>query len=243
MKQIGTVIVFFILLFAFAKWGPAIPFSVLTQSKGEPMIVTGEGRATAVPDVAKISVGIEYSGNSLVNTQDLVNKKSQALVAELKNLGIEDKDIKTISYNIYPNQDYQKNPPVITGYQISINYEITIRKMEIINEVLTRVTNAGANIVGGINFDLSDEAKEKALTTARAKAIQKAKQNAESLAKSAGITLGRVINVNEYSGIAPKPLLTNEQLPVTGGGSPSNPNIQPGETEINLTVTLSYEVR
>lgn len=240
--KVVAILAFFILLFAFAKWGPSIPFSVLSQSKGEPMVVIGEGKSTAVPDIVKVDAGIQDSGSSLTQVQDSVNKKSQTLVAALKKLGIAEKDIKTTSYNIYPQSDFQANPPVISGYQVSISYEVTVRKIDQINNVLTTVTGAGANLVGGVNFDLSDDARAKAMDTARQDAVSQAKQNAESLARSSGITLGKIINVSEnQNNIRPVPLMAS------GGGAAekavTQPNVQPGTTEIDITVSLSYEVR
>lgn len=240
---VGAVIVFFILLFVFAKWGPAINFSTTTQNKGEPMVVTGEGKATAIPDIAKVDAGIQSSGQSLTQVQNDVNTKSQSLVSALKNLGIADKDIKTTSYNIFPQQNYQANPPTITGYQVSINYEVTIRKIDQINNVLTTVTGAGANLVGGVSFDLSDSAKQKALDLARSDAVSQAKTNAESLVKASGVTLGKIINVSENRNNFPQPILMNEKATGLGGGPIAVPNIQPGTTEIDITVSLSYEVR
>lgn len=240
---IVTIAIFFAFLFIYSKWGPAIPFSVLSQARGEPMVVTGEGKATAVPDIAKVSAGIQDSGQNLAQVQDSVNKKSQALVSALKKLGIEDKDIRTTSYNIFPQSDFNANPPVINGYQVSINYEITVRKVDSINNVLTTVTGAGANLVGGVNFDLSDEAEAKALDTARQDAVVKAKQSAESLAKASGVTLGKIINISEGQNNVPRPLTATA---VGLGGaekSVAQPNVQPGTTEIDLTVSLSYEIR
>jgi len=238
----GAVVLFFIFLFIFSKWGPAINFATTTQSRGEPMVVTGEGKATAVPDIAKVEAGIQDSGLTLLQVQDSVNKKSQSLVAALKKLGIEEKDIKTNSYNIYPQQDYQSNPPSVTGYQVSINYEITVRKIDNVNSVLTTVTTSGANLVGGVSFNLSDDARKKAMDAARQDAVKIAKENAESLAKASGISLGKIINVTENQNSFPRPM----SLTATGGGpdkSIAQPNIQPGETEIDLTISLSYEVR
>src|SRR4030042_4662526 len=143
-----VIFIFFLLLFVFSKWGPAIPFSVLSQSRGEPMVVTGEGKATAIPDIAKVSAGIQDSGTSLTQVQDSVNKKSQSLVSALKKLGIDDKDIKTTYYNIFPESDYESNPPKITGYRVSIDYEVTIKNIDKVNEALVTVTGAGANLVG-----------------------------------------------------------------------------------------------
>jgi hypothetical protein len=244
MQTAKNILIFFVLLFIFSKWGPSIPFSVLSQSKGEPMVVTGEGKSTAIPDIAKVSAGIQDSGTTLVQVQNSANKKSQSLVAALKKSGIEEKDIKTTSYNISPESDYQANPPRITGYQVSINYEVTVRNIEKINDVLTTVTGGGANLVGGVSFDLSDDAKLKAMDAARQDAVKEAKENAKSLAKASGISLGRIINVSESFGSAPRPLyMTADKAVGLGGGVPETPNIQPGTTEINITISLSYELR
>lgn len=171
------------------------------------------------------------------------NKKSQLLVSALKKLGIEEKDIKTTGYNINPQSDYQSNPPKITGYQVSISYEITIRNIDKANEALVTVTNAGANLVGGVSFDLSDAAKAKAMDAARKDAVGEAKQSAESLAKASGVTLGKIINISESQngGIRPVALTASD---LSGPEKTlTQPNIQPGTTEIDLTVSLSYEVK
>lgn len=241
---VGAVVVFFVLLFVFAKWGPSVPFSVLSQSKGEPMIVSGEGKSTAIPDIAKVFAGIEDSGLTLLEVQNNVNKKSQSLVSSLKTMGVNEKDIKTTSYNIYPQSDYNVNPPSITGYRVSIDYEITVKDIDKINEILTTVTQKGANLVGGVSFDLSDEARAKALDEARKDAVATARKNAESLANASDVTLGKIINVSESQGSSIRPMYAMDSKVGLGGGAPvAQPEVQPGTTEINLTVSLSYEVR
>ena len=97
MKKIGGVFLFFILLFAYSKWGPSLPISVLTQTKGEPLMVTETGKVAVTPDVAKITVGVEGQGQSLKLVQSDINVKSKKIVDELKKLGIEEKNIKAIN--------------------------------------------------------------------------------------------------------------------------------------------------
>lgn len=198
-----------------------------------------------IPDIAKISAGIQVTGQTLKQVQGDANQKSQSLVAALKKMGVEDKDIRTISYNVNPQSDYQINPPKITGYQVSISYEVTVRNLDKINDILTIVTAGGANLVGGVSFDLSDGVKAKAMDAARKDAVDKAKQNAESLAKNSGVTLGKIINVSESLGVNPRPmfLTADKAIGLGGGPAPVTPDVQPGTTEINLTVSLSYEVR
>jgi uncharacterized protein YggE len=242
-KRVLPVIVFFILLFIFAKWGPAINLSTTTQTKGEPFIVSGEGKVSVAPDIAKVTLGIENSGPSLKTVQDAVNTKSKALTDAIKKLGIGESDIKTTSYNVYPQYDWSAPTQKITGYQVSTDYEITIKDFNKVNDVIAAGTAAGANVVGNVSFDLNDATKTEKMNEARTLAVKDAKAKAEGLAKAAGISLGKIINVSENQNGNIRPMA----LPVSGGGgtdkSTTQPNIQPGTTEIDITISLSYEVR
>jgi hypothetical protein len=245
VEFVGSIIVFFVLLFVYSKWGPAIPFSTTTQYRGEPMIVSAEGKTFVTPDTATFSFGIEENGQSLKQVQDRVNKKSQSLVAEVKKFGVDEKDIKTTHYNIYPEREYQTGTNRITGYNVSIGYIVKIRDFDKINELLTLITNSGANNVSGINFEVSDDLMDQKLNEARKIASDKAKDKAHGLAKASGITLGKIINVSENNngGIRPYPM--ERSLPVTNGEDEqvTQPEIVPGESEISITISLSYEVR
>jgi uncharacterized protein YggE len=243
--KIISVIVFFILLFIFAKWGPAINLSTITQTKGDPFVVTGEGKVSVTPDIAKVTLGIQDSGLSLKTVQNSVNTKSKALTDAIKKLGIAESDIKTTSYNIYPQYDYTTPIQKITGYQVSTDYEITIKDFDKVNDVITSGTAAGANIVGSVSFDLNDATKTEKMNEARTLAVKDAKTKAEGLAKAAGISLGKIINVSENQNQSIRPMaLTDKSAVGLGGGTPAiAPDIQPGTTEIDITVSLSYEVR
>jgi len=221
-EKIGVIIVFFVFLFLFAKWGPSLNFASTTQSKGEPFVVTGEGKVFATPDIAKVSFGIEETGSSLKQAQDSVNKKSQTLAGELKNLGVDTKDIQTTSYSVYPQYDYTDTTQKVTGFQVSINYEVTIRNFDKVNEALVAGTNAGANVVGGISFEVNDKTQKEKLQEARKIAVAEAKEKAQGLASASGITLGKVINVSENSAPTfPQPLRTNA-LDLKAGGTPES---------------------
>lgn len=244
-KRIVPVIVFFVLLFVFAKWGPAINFSTVTQTKGEPFVVSGEGKVSVTPDIAKVTLGIQATGASLKTVQNTVNTKSKTLTDAVKKLGIAESDIKTTSYNVYPQYDYTSSAQRIIGYQVSTNYEITIKDFDKVNDVITAGTAAGANVVGNVSFDLKDETKTEKMNEARTEAVKDAKTKAEGLAKAAGISLGKIINVSENQNQNIRPVAFTDKSAVgLGGGTPAvQPDIQPGQTEIDITVSLSYEVR
>lgn len=246
---IATVIIFFVLLFAFSKWGPRLPISVTSQQNGEPLIVSGVGKVTTSPDIAKLVIGIEESGASLKNVQDSVNTKSKNLTTKLKSLGVPEKNIKTASYYVYPNYDYQNPLPSggqrINGYRVSTSYEIKVEDFDLVNDILVAAPEVGANTIGNVSFEVNDETKKEKLNEAREIAVKEAKEKAEGLAKASGITLGKIVNISENFG---GPVSFREYaVPASVGGDAvkqiAEPDITPGETDLSVTVSLSYEVR
>lgn len=206
------------------------------------MIVTGEGKVFVTPDIAKISLGVKETGQSLTLVQNSINKKSKTITDAVKKLGVDEKDIKTTSYNLYPQYDYSAAVKTITGYQASTSYEITIKDFDKINEITVAATAAGANMEGGINFEVNDKTQKEKLQEAREMAVAEAKEKAEGLAKSAGISLGKIVNISENNSGDLRYLT----LPVSGGGNPEKESasaIEPGQTEINVIVSLSYKIR
>jgi len=240
----GGVIIFFILLFCFAKWGPAINFNTVTQSTGQPFVVSGEGKVFVTPDIAKITIGVEEQGATLKQVQGVVNTKSKALTDSLKKIGIDEKDIKTTSYSVYPQYDYSTPTQKLTGFQISTNYEVTIKNFDKVNDTIISATNAGANVIGGINFEVNDKTLKEKTDEARKLAVEEAKEKAEGLAKSAGMSLGKIINISENQmGNEIRPMYAiDASIGSAGKGVPA-PDIQPGQTEINITVSISYQVK
>jgi uncharacterized protein YggE len=244
VEFIGSIIIFFILLFVYSKFGPSLPISVLTQTKGEPMVVSETGKETVVPDIAKVTLGIESQGQVLKNVQNEVNKKSKSLTDSLKKLGIDEKDIKTTNYSVSPEYDYQTTPYRINGYRVSTNYEVKITDFEKVNDVLSAATSSGANTIGNISFEVNDKTKEEVTQKAREEAVKLAKDKAQGLAKASGITLGKIINVTESTGYElPRPVAYGKEMSLNSADRPDVANVTPGETEISVTVSLSYEVR
>lgn len=231
---------FFILLFSFTKIFGPIPFSVnsVITTKSTTFDVTGEGKVTASPDIALVTVGIQSNGSTVKQAQDQINSIINKVSDAIKKLGVDPKNIKTTNYNINPTYDYT-NGQKITGYSASTNLSIKVRQLEKANSVIDTATANGANQIGGISFDVDD--KTKLENEARQKAVDEAKKKAQDAAKIAGFKLGRIINYSENSGgINPMPLramVVDKAI----GGAPTQ--VEPGSSEIVVSITLSYEIQ
>lgn len=200
---------------------------------------TGQGKVLASPDVAVINLSIVTESASSKNAQDLNTTKSNAVVSFLKDQGVADKDIKTTSYNIYPQYRYpQYEQPQISGYQVNQTIEAKIRDLGAVSKTIDGVVGAGANQVNSLNFTI--ENPEALQAQAREIAIKKAKEKASVLRGQIGINLGRIINFSEITGgYTPYPTY-DRAMGMGGGGGPSLPA---GENEIIVDVSLTYQIR
>ena len=217
----------------------ALPVSVTQTQKLSTFDATGEGRVVVVPDQASVSMGVRKEGRSVAFVQEQVNQTMTSLTKQLKELGIKEEDIRTSSYHFYP--DYQTKGT----YSAFAQVEVKIRDLEKVSPVLDLVGSLGLENVNGPTFGLSDELRDSTVKEARAQAIAKAKAKAEELASLAGMHLGRIVNVAEGANY-PEPYLMRDAIPMAGGGgemAKTSTPVEPGSSEIQVGVTLSYETR
>lgn len=238
---VASVIATFIIAFFFSKIGGEVPISITstTVEKQHTLDVSGEGRAEVVPDIARASLGITVSRNTVSAAQREANSVLNSIKQSLQGLGIEERDFRTISYNINPDYSFEEGRSRIVGYNVNSQFEVAFRDFEILNQAIDTATQAGANLVGQLRFELSREARQEAEDEARAEAVAEAKRKAEKIAKTAGVDLGKVINVKE-SPVAEPPIFRSLALEET---EEAQTQISPGTSEIKVRVTLSFETK
>lgn len=245
VKQVSstasTLLIFFILLFAYTKLVGPIPFQVNSTSttKSTTFDVTAEGKSSSKADSANISAGVSATGSTTKEVQDKINSTINKVSEAIKALGIDSKDIQTSNYNVNPTYDYRDGSQKITGYSANTNLIIKVKNIEKAGQVIDAATTAGANNVNNLGFDTAD--KTAAENEARTKAVAAAKKKAEDAAKIAGFRLGNIVNYSEnfggFGGIRP--------LMVGGADKAAAPstNLEPGSNDVVINVTLSYEIR
>lgn len=235
------VTTFFILLFTFTKLFGPIPFFVnsVTTQKSTTFDVTAEGKVTVKPDVAFVSAGIKAQAQTVKGAQDQINSVVNNISQAVKGLGVDSKDIQTISYNINPDYDYSSSPAKIKGYSAHTTLSIKVREIDKINGAIDTATTNGANEVSGVRFDVDD--KTEAQNEARSKAVDEAKKKAQDAAKIAGFKLGRIINYYETDYGSPV-LYSASNIRTLDIAAEKATQIEPGTSEIRITVTLSYEI-
>jgi uncharacterized protein YggE len=243
ISAVLIIFVFFILLFFFLKMLGSIPLFInsVTTSKTDAFTVTGQGKVSVKPDIVSITAGITTNGTTVKDVQENINSTINKISEAVKNLGVETKDIKTGNYNIQPVYDYKSGTQKITGYSATTNLVIKARDLNKANQIIDTATQNGANQISGVSFEVED--RTKAENEARQKAVDDAKKQASEASKIAGFQLGKIINYSESTNDNPRPIAFNKMVPAAGGADVTQTSLEPGESEIVVNVSLSFEIR
>lgn len=243
-----VVAVFLAILAIYFGFQAYYDYKMLPENNIYPEIVsiTGEGKAAIAPDIAAVDLGITTEGGKV---EKIVQENTDAmnkLLADIKALGIADKDIKTKSYSLQPRYEYEKDGTRISkGYTLSQTIEVKIRDFAKIGSVLEIAANDGANNVSDLQFTIDD--MEKARAQAREKAIAQAKAKAQAIASQTGIKLKKIISVYEDTGscgVYGCPYAEGMGAGMTEKAVSSvAPTIQSGEQEVTVRITLNYRTK
>jgi len=206
--------------------------------------VSGIGKVYAKPDLALTSFSVITEAKTVAQALGQNNEKMNEVISSAKEQGVEDKDLKTTDFNIYPRYEWQElsessiYPPgkrVLVGYEVRQSLEVKIRELERIGEIIQGATDAGANQVGNLQFTIDDQDELK--KQAREEAIKQAKEKAQELASQLGIRLIRISNFSEGSQVY-RTYELEESAMGKGGGA----EIEMGENKIEVSVTITYEI-
>lgn len=214
----------------------------------ETISVTAEGKAEVTPNVAKITAIVETQNKNLDEARAQNEQKVSAIVAKIKDLGIEEKDIKT--QNISGGPGYQVMdtpqtqiypiPPRPNTNSFSTSLEIVIRNFDSADEVLAVLTQNGASNLFGPNLTLDESAQEEAKSKAREDAVEEARKKAQELAKLSGRKLGKAVKIQEKGDIIyPRPLIAQGETDLKQKAG----LIQPGQNEVTINLSVDFELK
>lgn len=157
--------------------------------------VTGSGEVILVPDLAYINVGIHTEAEDVTSAVNSNNSQARAIKEAMVGMGVEEKDIQTSNFNVYSMNRYDDMGNIAgTNYAVDNTLYIIVRDMPRLSEILDAALGAGANQIYGISFDIANRAD--AMEQARDLAIKDAEEKALSIANTAGVQLGQVLNIS-----------------------------------------------
>jgi len=206
------------------------------------VMVSAEGKASGRPDIANLDFSVLSDGKNPAQIQKDNSEKMNKIYAYLKTAGIDEKDIRTTSYSLYPQYAYPEGQqPQIKGYSLNQGVSVKVRKTESVGEVMNNVVQLGANQVNNVQFSIDNTDTLKA--QARAQAFEKAHIKAQEMAASNGARIGGVINFSEGASFEPTVYTGYEKGGMGGGGGAPVPQFEIGSQEVAVMVSVTFYLR
>lgn len=195
------------------------------------MTLLGQGKVTAIPDLAVLRLGVQTNGDNLADVQYENATITQAVLEGLRQMGVS--DIKTFQYSIDKLYDFVDGNRIDRGYTVRNILEIHTNQMDQVGALIDNAVANGANVVDFISFEVSepDFYYQQALNLAVLNAIQKAK----SIAVNLGYPEDPVPTSITENSIAPTPY----RQPYSLGEVAATP-IEPGSKDIQASVTVDF---
>ncbi len=212
------------------------------QAAIQQISVVGSGLVYATPDIAYINVGVRSQADTVAQALELNNAQAIVIKDTLVAQGVDEKDIQTSSFNVYPQSDYDPTGAITrTYFSVENNVYVTVRKLESLGAVLDAVAKSGANNIYGITFDVQDKTEEQ--STARSLAVESARDQAQELATAAGVELGEILSISSSSNYA-QPYYG---MGMGGGGAEAAFSqavpIAAGQMQVNAEVTMVFRIK
>ncbi len=186
--------------------------------------VSGEGRVAGTPDTLTLNIGINLERDSVARATEDAAQLATELIDALRAEGVEETDIQTANYSIYPVYDYRNDSRRLLGYRVSNDVRVKIRDLDRAGEIIDSASGHGGDevVVNGVTFSLEDN--ELLVVAAREAAWQEAQGKAEQLARLAGVTLGTPTAISE-SFSAPPPIqrYAEDTVALSGASTPIQP--------------------
>ena len=213
--------------------------------------VSGTGTVSVEPDVAILQVGVEVFAGKVSTARSVASEAMDSVVSLLKKEGVEEKDIQTTRFNIYPRYDYEEvtingkriGTQVLTGYTVNNTVKAKIYEIDKVGEIIDKGADAGGDYarINGVDFTVDDPTPYQ--TEIRKMAVEDAVGKAQEYALLTNVELGPVVELNEMtSGSVHSPYEADYGMRMMAAAPPTT-SISAGQLEISLTVNTLFAIK
>lgn len=201
---------------------------------------TGHGTASAEPDMASITFGVNVTRSTPETAVAEAARLIDAAMAAARGKGLRDRDMSTSSYSLWVQEVWDDYEYTYTGemeYVVSHYVQADVRDVSKLGDILSAVVSAGANSVSGVYFQVED--RTPLYDEARMRAAGRARDKAGQLAEAFGVELGELISISEWT----SDYYAGYYDYYGGGGyyGESVP-VTPGAFTVTVEVSATYEI-
>ncbi len=205
---------------------------------------------TVKPDTAAFATGVETTAPTAKEAIDQNTAKMQAVIGQLKTLGIADRDVQTSAFSLTKLYEYPRNGKRrFKGYTVNNYVTAKLRDLSKLAVALDTLSGAGATEFEGPTFSLDNP--QPAEAEARDKAWATAYTQARYHAKKAGFADVKIVRVIEHIQRTSQSSMDARQSYAAeaavaaasadgAAAEPAEPAIQAGEISVTVQLGLSF---
>ena len=212
--------------------------------------VTGQASVNVEPDLVLLTIGVETMAETVAEARAEAAGSMDAIIQSVKAHGLEDSDVQTRSFNIWPQYEYPEEMSgdvrtrrqVLVGYTVSNTAIAKIRDVDAVGTIIDDVAEAGgdATRINGISFNVEDP--KPFMAQLREDAVQDATAKAEHLASLADVNLGDLVFIGEVGASTPVARGFAEEAFMAMATSSSPTPISGGELQLNMNVQVVFSI-
>lgn len=174
------------------------------QPTAQTITVTGQGTVTAKPDTVIITLGVRTEHTNVQEALAENAKRANNVIRALKTIEVNEEDIDTASFSIYPKYNYSNGTATLTGYEVEHIFDITVKDTKKVGNIYDTAIASGANIARQIQFRLANE--QPYYQQALMLAVKNAKEKAITIARTLGLPMHDMpLQIKEESVAPPFP--------------------------------------
>ena len=226
------------LLFAVAVPAVAEAQSVDLRRK---VTVTGQSSTLVANDAARLTLGVRATRPAARVALRAASRQMQRVIGSARAAGVAPADIRTQNISVNKLVTRLKGGRTRNrGYRATQSIAVVVRDIARAGVVVERAVGAGATRVSGPEFFVSNASRS--YRDALALAFDDAKAEAQVLAERAGARLGAVLSIEETTQTEPVPQASASAPAGVGTPAPIAPPVQPGESRLDASVVVVFEL-
>ena len=221
--------------------------AVAPQSGGAPsppqpalIVVAGTADTTIAADRASIEIAVQTRGSTADEAGRENARIQHAVVAALRGAGADPAQISTAEYSVRANMKANgpNKPMKQDGYVADNTVRLVLSRFDRMGAFIDTALAAGATRIGDVTFTSTTE--REARRRVLAQAVANARADADAMARAAGGSLGRLVEVStEHPGVTLSPLRLSEV--VVSSTNEVTTEITPHPIEVRTTVYGRWE--
>lgn len=203
------------------------------------IVTTATGEATVVPDRGMITFAVETRASTAAAAAAENARRQKRVIDALRAKGVAAERISTSGYSVSPDERFDDGQRRVVGYIARNAVVVDVHQIDQVGSLIDNALGAGANMVSGLRFYSTrfEEVRRSALQ----QAIERARGDAEVIAKAAGGTVGEALELSTNDAGMPRPMMEYADMRMASVNAAPETPINIGEQKVTVSVTTRWQ--